>query len=212
MTSRPRGRPAGSTAKDTKADLLRAARVVFAEHGYAGSSIGQIVERAGVTPPVLYHHFDSKARLYIAATQEIHDLVLTRLEAAVAQSDTITECVDQILAESARMHSDDPTMAAFIVSAPVAVEIYPELGPVSVELGRITAFLDRVVRRTGGIPGHTNADSTRALRMLFWGMTRLSASVERPAEFASAVDALRDLVVGGALAGQITTERGVAKI
>lgn len=41
-----------------------AASEVFAEHGYRGGSIDEIARRAGVTPPVVYDHFSSKAALY----------------------------------------------------------------------------------------------------------------------------------------------------
>lgn len=41
-----------------------AAAAVFAERGYRGGSIDEIARRAGVTPPVVYDHFSSKAALY----------------------------------------------------------------------------------------------------------------------------------------------------
>jgi AcrR family transcriptional regulator len=37
---------------------------VFAERGYRGASIEEIARRSGVTPPVVYDHFDSKLDLY----------------------------------------------------------------------------------------------------------------------------------------------------
>jgi AcrR family transcriptional regulator len=41
-----------------------AATELFAERGYPGASIEEIARRAGVTPPVVYDHFDSKVDLY----------------------------------------------------------------------------------------------------------------------------------------------------
>jgi AcrR family transcriptional regulator len=40
--------------------IEQAATEVFAERGYAGASIDEIVRRAGVSAPVLYDHFSSK--------------------------------------------------------------------------------------------------------------------------------------------------------
>lgn len=37
---------------------------LFAQRGYRGASIGEIVKRAGVSPPVFYDHFASKEALY----------------------------------------------------------------------------------------------------------------------------------------------------
>jgi len=46
-------------------DLIEAsASEVFAERGYRGGSVGEIARRAGVSPPVVYDHFPSKAALF----------------------------------------------------------------------------------------------------------------------------------------------------
>lgn len=44
--------------------IARAATEVFAERGYQGASVEEIARRSGVTPPVVYDHFDSKKDLY----------------------------------------------------------------------------------------------------------------------------------------------------
>jgi len=44
--------------------IARAAAEVFAERGYRGASVDEIARRSGVTPPVVYDHFDSKQELY----------------------------------------------------------------------------------------------------------------------------------------------------
>jgi AcrR family transcriptional regulator len=199
-SQRPRGRPAGSTASGTRAALLRAAREVFAEQGYGGAAIGEIVARAGVSPPVLYHHFASKAGIYAAATAEVYDTVLAGLAEAVAGRISFAECVDQILLVSVRMHAADATMAAFIVSTPVEVSTYPDLALLGDELQRTQAFFEHVVAVTGGIPGYSPEASVQVLRMLVWGMTRLSASLGESDEFEGAVDALRAVVLSGAIA------------
>jgi AcrR family transcriptional regulator len=41
-----------------------AAADVFAERGFRGASIDEIARRSGVSPPVIYDHFDSKAKLF----------------------------------------------------------------------------------------------------------------------------------------------------
>lgn len=186
-----RGRPAGATTAATKARLLRAARAVFAEQGYAGAAIADIVARAGVSPPVLYHHFQSKAGLYAAATAEVYDEVVSRLESAVANVTSFEECIDRILVEAVSMHESDPTMSAFIVSAPAVVHTHPELAFLSDELRRSERFFESVVERTGGLPGHSPRASVSLLRMLSGGMTRLSATLPPIDVFDEAVQALR---------------------
>lgn len=46
--------------------LLETATGLFAEKGYAGTSVREIVEKAGVSKPVLYYYFKSKEGLFYA--------------------------------------------------------------------------------------------------------------------------------------------------
>ena len=57
------GRP--RRAEVTRAALLTAAAAVFAASGYADASVDEIVEQAGTSVGTLYHHFGSKADLYV---------------------------------------------------------------------------------------------------------------------------------------------------
>jgi AcrR family transcriptional regulator len=59
----PAGRP--KRAEVTRAALLTAAGGVFAAGGYAEASVDEIVEKAGTSVGTLYHHFGSKADLYV---------------------------------------------------------------------------------------------------------------------------------------------------
>jgi AcrR family transcriptional regulator len=61
-------RPGGARPKRaevTRAALLAAAGGVFAASGYAEASVDEIVEQAGTSVGTLYHHFGSKADLYV---------------------------------------------------------------------------------------------------------------------------------------------------
>ena len=50
----------------TRDRLLETASHLFAEKGYASTSVREIVARAGVSKPVLYYYFQSKEGLYYA--------------------------------------------------------------------------------------------------------------------------------------------------
>jgi len=50
----------------TRERLLETASHLFAEKGYASTSVREIVARAGVSKPVLYYYFQSKEGLYYA--------------------------------------------------------------------------------------------------------------------------------------------------
>jgi AcrR family transcriptional regulator len=60
-------------ADETRQALLRAARELFTEQGYAQTGTEQLVQQAGVTRGALYHHFDSKQALFEAVFIELEE-------------------------------------------------------------------------------------------------------------------------------------------
>lgn len=52
------------TAAARRQVIVDAAAVLFSERGYRGASIEAIARGSGVTPPVVYEHFESKRELY----------------------------------------------------------------------------------------------------------------------------------------------------
>jgi AcrR family transcriptional regulator len=57
-------RRTAADAARTRFDILRAARKLFAEQGYAATTTAEIAEAAGVTAGALFHHFDGKTGLF----------------------------------------------------------------------------------------------------------------------------------------------------
>jgi AcrR family transcriptional regulator len=55
-----------SLANNTRARILETATDLFAEKGYAGTYVREIVEKAGVSKPALYYYFKSKEGLFYA--------------------------------------------------------------------------------------------------------------------------------------------------
>lgn len=49
---------------DTRGQVLRAARELFAQHGYDGASVRQIALAAGVDPALVHHYFGTKDKLF----------------------------------------------------------------------------------------------------------------------------------------------------
>ncbi|NJP51175.1 TetR/AcrR family transcriptional regulator [Streptomyces sp. SBST2-5] len=54
----------------TRRTILEAAAAVFDERGYTSATIGEILERAGVTKGALYFHFGSKEELALGIFEE----------------------------------------------------------------------------------------------------------------------------------------------
>jgi AcrR family transcriptional regulator len=65
----PRRRGRRPRGNDTRAELLSAARVEFAQRGFEGATVRVIAERAGVDPAMVNHWFGGKDGLFSAALQ-----------------------------------------------------------------------------------------------------------------------------------------------
>jgi len=70
-----------SDEQNARARLLEAGTTLFSIKGYASTSVREIVDRAGVTKPVLYYYFKSKEGVF----SEILDWAAEQQEALLAQ-------------------------------------------------------------------------------------------------------------------------------
>ncbi len=52
---------------DTRGEIVEAAKRVFADKGYDGTSLRGVAREAGVDPALVHHYFDGKAALFVAA-------------------------------------------------------------------------------------------------------------------------------------------------
>jgi AcrR family transcriptional regulator len=55
----------------TREKILQAAKVLFVERGFSGTSMGQIALKAGVNHSLLFHHFGNKQNLWQAVKQAV---------------------------------------------------------------------------------------------------------------------------------------------
>jgi AcrR family transcriptional regulator len=87
-TARPT-RSKAAKNKKARARLLDAATVLFAEKGYASTSVGEIVAKARVTKPVLYYYFESKEGIFQAILAEAFRLQEELLAEALREDGTV---------------------------------------------------------------------------------------------------------------------------
>ena len=94
MTSQRRTQADRSAA--TREALVRAARPLFAAHGFAGVGTEAIVRAAGVTRGAMYHHFLDKTELF-AAVFEVVEAEVTQRVAAVVLGGTSADPLEMML-------------------------------------------------------------------------------------------------------------------
>ncbi len=77
----------------TTAQLVGAARELFASDGYAATSLDAIVAAAGLTKGALYHHFRNKEQLFLEVYDQLEEELSARSTAAAASG---TDPVDAL--------------------------------------------------------------------------------------------------------------------
>lgn len=62
-----------------KEKILKAAQELFASYGYAGTTMKAVAEQAGVASGLVFHYFDNKENLFMAAGSELIDTMIFEL-------------------------------------------------------------------------------------------------------------------------------------
>jgi AcrR family transcriptional regulator len=75
------------TADARRRQLFDVALSLFAEHGYAATTMDDIAEAAGVTKPLVYQHFESKRALYLELMDVFSRELVSRIVSATADAD-----------------------------------------------------------------------------------------------------------------------------
>jgi AcrR family transcriptional regulator len=93
-----------ASAAQTRQLILDAARALFAEHGYRGTSIADIADAAGLAPGTIYVHFDNKDDLFarVIEAAEPNELSLDDDSAAMSIEDTFRLVAELTVAHTQR--------------------------------------------------------------------------------------------------------------
>ena len=187
----PRGRPPGDTAERTKQALLKSARQVFAEYGYHGATIAEITRRAGVSTPVLYHHFGSKAGLFSAVMAEVTQLLAESWGRIIVGTGDLRSKINAMFDSAIDIHAADPELARFLLATRIEVTRTSELVAVS-EYRGFTAELFRSAALQSGLDAQRASAVAHVLAVFFAGLTVIA--VASPFDYDTAVESLRSLL------------------
>ena len=72
------------SAEERRASIIKVAKRLFAQNGFNGVSIDEIVREVGVSPAILYRHFESKDELYVAVLREFSATRESYVDAVIA--------------------------------------------------------------------------------------------------------------------------------
>ena len=88
-------------AAERRETILRAAAEVFAEAGYRAGKVSDVAARVGVTEPVIFQNFGSKAALFAAVLERAAAEVRASLDALAAGFGSASGLLAHVLTPSA---------------------------------------------------------------------------------------------------------------
>lgn len=179
------------TADQRRASILRAATEVFAETGYQRGRTSAVAARGGVSEPVVFHNFGSKAALYAAVLEHAVTTVSDELTRAVRDGGSVPEALARFLDPEhvARFHR--PGSLGYLFADATSLSADPDVGEAARRsLRRFVDELAGVLREgqeAGGIRGDVNAESA-AWWLLSMLATRTFRAVAMPDHLALEAD------------------------
>jgi AcrR family transcriptional regulator len=176
--------------------ILRAATEVFAEAGYRAAKVSEIADRVGVTEPVIFQNFGSKAALFAAVVERAAAEVQDSLDDLAGVFGSASGLLAHVLAGTGQGHPGGEHAAAaygvlFADAAVLASE--PELsGSARGAVQAIAAHLAGLIRRAladGEVRLGTDPDAAAWLLLSVLSARRLRAAA-MPVELEPAVAAM----------------------
>jgi AcrR family transcriptional regulator len=166
-------------AKATRRSLLEAAALLFAERGYAATSVNDIGVRSGRTSGAVYFHYASKEGIALAVVQ---DRFATWSQLAARYADKAVPPLERLVALSydiAHALTEDPvTRAGARLWAERATINVPLPDPFALWTAAATRLLAQA-RLAGDLNAHVRpARTARVLVRAFFGLCALTEALE----------------------------------
>jgi AcrR family transcriptional regulator len=185
-------------AAERRETILRAASEVFAESGYRAAKVSDVAARVGVTEPVIFQNFGSKAALFAAVIERAAAEVRAALDALPATGGPATGLLAHVLAGGPHGHAPGPQVqhervpaadagpealphagAAYAVLFSDATEL-ATAGPARDALRALAAHLADLIRHDGSTRPGTDPEAAAWLLLSVLATRRLRAAAMPP--------------------------------
>jgi TetR/AcrR family transcriptional repressor of nem operon len=127
---------------ETRRRILEVAAEAFADRGYAGTSLNDVLKASGVTKGGFYFHFPSKEALALAALRQKQEQWAAAVMAAMMRHPRAVEQLDAMVEALCDLHEHDPACRVISRLCTELGDEHPELRP---QLGtQLTMWMDMV--------------------------------------------------------------------
>jgi AcrR family transcriptional regulator len=114
LVTRSGGRPRQTRAERTRSLIVEAAATAFAEHGYDGVSLNDLITATAISKGAFYFHFSSKQELALAAFRAKQEELIGRLSGEGVTYSSAADQVRGVLRRRAELVGADPSLRCVI--------------------------------------------------------------------------------------------------
>ena len=184
-------------SSSTKRALLDNATNLFTDHGYAGTSLDEVVAAARVTKGAFYHHFPSKLALFEAVFERVQSSTTVEVQKAIDTSKDPWERAQAGLEKFLEVCREPGYRRICLQEGPVALghERWHEAEKAST-LGIVQRTVDDLLADLGG-----GEDLSEAFGIVFYGAIKSASEYVADAEDPSAASEEVQGAIGAILAG-----------
>jgi AcrR family transcriptional regulator len=114
---------------ETRRRILDTAASVFAEHGYRGTSLNELIKATGLAKGGFYFHFASKEALALACLQDRQEQWIGKVMAAAMQHERAVDQLSSIPFTLCDVYEQDPSFRCVGKLSMELMENFPDLAP-----------------------------------------------------------------------------------
>ena len=110
VAERQRGRPASTSGRSLKVQILDTAEELFSEQGYAATSIRHIADQAGVNPALVHYYFGNKKALLQSVMERTLEPLGKAIAALSEKQETSPGAIARLLLSMVAEHPNIPRL------------------------------------------------------------------------------------------------------
>lgn len=147
----------------TRGQALAAAKRLFAQRGFYGTSLAQIGEELGLSKQALLHHFRSKEKLYGEILEAISCEIMTLVESARDRHEEPVRQLEAVILDLHEAMMERPEVAHILMREILDVEARAE----SARTWYLRPMLDQLTAMAKAIPGKRRVSAKQALTAIY---------------------------------------------
>jgi TetR/AcrR family transcriptional repressor of nem operon len=186
-------------AERTRSLIIDTAARAFAEGGFDGVSLNDLILASGMSKGAFYFHFSNKDEIALAAFRAKQQELIARLLADAEPSASAIDELSSVLRRRARLISEDPTMHCVVrLGADLSVRSGPGSEYASFQQLAVQSIAELIVRGVRSAEFGAQLDPWRTARAIFaWivGMDSLSLLDSEGKDLEERTEEILDLLI-----------------